>query len=200
MQKYRINLLQPELTPVKQTFTLGRVVGLWGIVLLGMIVWAVSLTLKQSSLSDEIASSQIAFDSNKNTLTELQTMLANRKPDPALQSELETLNKVINDKSGLQQQLTNEKHSQVVGFAQIMTELAKYHHKDIRLTRVYVNPNNIAIQGTARHAEVVPYWLSGFEHASFLSGQTFSDFSMNTDEDEGLVFNVSSTQALEGNP
>ena len=76
-----------------------------------------------------------------------------------------------------------------------MTELAQFHSADISLQHISIAGKQISFQGQARSAQAVPVWLANFEQSSILSGQVFSDFSLQQDEDQHLNFTISTSLA-----
>lgn len=189
--KSRINLLQSELIPVKQILTLTNVALIWVLLLVIMLSLSAIKILEAKKINQQYSSIKGLNNTQKRTLVEMQNMLVNRKEDPALASELAKLKFVLKHKNLLKASLTNQDDTKVSGYAKVMTELARFHHKEIRLLSAQVSTSNISLSGITKHPEAVPHWLTNFEDASFLRGQMFANFSIVENEDKSVVFNVS---------
>lgn len=192
----RINLLQPELVPPKERLTLGSMMSLWVIVLVGFLIAqsiVETLLLNEKGLNQALKNEQIELSAKTNLL---QQKLAANKIDKALQSQLDATKLLLGDKTQLFQKLSAQEGELVDGFSLLMNELARYHHNQIMLESIYVNETNISIKGKATKAEFVPSWLSGFESSAFMKNKRFAGFKV-SGQDEGVVFAVSTDPNVE---
>ena len=192
VNKYSINLLQPELLPEKALLTLPNVVIVWCLVLFGMVGWAVTTHYTQQSFKAELTVLQQENREHTSQLEVLTTQLNARNVDSQLADRLATIKLLMNNKKALHAKLTNPNKTYVAGFAVAMDELAQLHHQDIRLETININNDNMTFSGLALSPEAVPAWLAGFENSSLLSGKSFSHFKLSENEQNITEFMVSS--------
>lgn len=192
VNKYSINLLQPELFPKKALLTLSRVVMVWCLVLFVMIGWAVVTHFTQESLKTKLTVLQQENSQQTKQLETLTAQLVARKVDSQLTDRLATIKLLMNNKQALHEKLTNPSITYVAGFAAAMDELAQLHHQDIRLETININNDNMTFSGLALTPEAVPAWLAGFENSLLLSGKSFSHFKLSENEQHMTEFMVSS--------
>ncbi|WDE04506.1 hypothetical protein SG34_024735 [Thalassomonas viridans] len=194
--KTGINLLQPELLPPEALITLNRVIIFWGLIFVLMSAWWYSSDHSLAEVKAEVA--VLSAEKNKQTklLEKLEQDITRHKPDPLLLARLETMKLIIANKEALHGQLTDVAGSYVAGFSGAMTELAKYHSADISLQHIRIAGDHMSFEGQTRSAQAVPKWLANFEQSSILSGRVFSDFSVTLDEEQQLVFKVSTSGTM----
>lgn len=192
VNKYNINLLQPELLPDKVLLTLPRVVALWGLALLIMVGWVAATHYNQQSLHAELTVLQQENNTYSAQLDTFSAQLVARKVDSQLTDRLATIKLLMGVKQALHTKLTNPNITYVTGFAKAMDELAQMHHQDIRLQTININNENMTFAGLALTPEAVPAWLAGFEHSVLLSGKSFSHFKLSENKDNITEFMVSS--------
>ena len=190
--KYSINLLQAELLPKRPLVSLNRVVAVW--LFLGVIMFAWGqYTSHQTQLTNkELTRLNIEKKNKTAQLADIQNLIQQRKKDPALEARVNTLKMVIRNKQALHAKLTDPNQTQLAGFANSMTELSKYHHKNISLQEVFIQQNEINLTGLAKTPEAVPQWLSAFEDSTLLSGKNFSNFKLYENENKITVFKIGS--------
>lgn len=191
--KLSINLLQPELLPKKDKVTLTRLALLAFFILALMALWAFYSVKNLEELNNQYNQSTVEEQKNKDTLSQLQAELGKKKQDPALLAKLSTLKSIMRNKQALHSKLTDPNKTYVAGFAQAMTELSKYHHKEISLSKVTIAQDEISFNGLAKNASAVPEWLAGFESSSFLSGKNFTYFKIFESEQKITTFEISSS-------
>lgn len=190
--KHNINLFQPELLPQPPLVTLHRVILVWVIVLALMLAWSQYSTSKSHSLAQQL---QVLTNENKRktaTFNDIKIAIEQRQSDPALEAEYVTLKLVMKNKQALHARLTDPDQTYVTGFASSMTELSKYHHKDVSLQQVLIDQDTMLFSGLAKRPESVPQWLSGFEQSTLLSGKHFKHFKLEENESNITTFTISS--------
>lgn len=195
--KTRINLLQESLVPKKQYLTLKTVLFSWGglLLMLSTIAWWQAEQVK--NLQRDYGASQNANAQQTDMMQQMQSMLAEQKPDTQLVAKLAQLKAVLANKQELVAHLALVDNDAGHGFANVMAELSEFHQSGIRVNQVKLTPSSVTLRGEALHAELVPQWLTGFEDASFLVGMRFADFSIHTNDDNITVFNVSTIASPE---
>ncbi len=197
MQKLSINLLQDELIPQKPLWTLQLVVILWFISLTIMTAWMISSEYKLQERSAGFNTANQLKTKQDSYLTELENKVRKNKASPVLQEKLETVKLLLLNKKSLHGHLTDASSTYAAGFSTAMTELSELHHKDVSLQHVQMSANNMVFSGLARKPEAVPAWLAAFENSTFLSGHSFSHFSLSENEQKVMTFTVSSQPIIE---
>lgn len=190
--KQSINLLQAELFPEKPLLTLAKMLGIWGILLVVMIAWAV---LTQLNLTKVTAKYQQLLQEQqfiKQQVGELESQLKNRQVSADLSNKLARIKLVMQHKDALLNKLTNAEETFAGGFVMAMNDLSAMHHQDIRLQTISINANNISFTGLARNPQAVPAWLAGFKASRLLSGKAFVQFKLAKNDDNITEFVVSS--------
>lgn len=191
-EKFDINLLSAELLPEQRLITLKRVVSIWVLVFAVMVSASVVTGYQKDSLVAESKRLGSQHRQLENQSERLKERVTNRTTDPALEAELSSLKLIMRNKQALHGRLTDPNQTYVAGFANSMTDLANFHHKDISLTQVIIKPEHMQFSGLARRPEAVPVWLSGFEKSSLLSGQEFKQMKLEEDEQRVTHFTISS--------
>lgn len=190
--KDSINLLQPELIPVKPLWSLKRVCILWFVVIVAMVGW-IFLSQNQRDNAEqnyaELKREKVILNEKMATL---EKKVAEHKSDHKLNDKVKLLTLVLNNKTRLYNSLTDTTKTQVAGFAQSMTELSENHHKGISLSVVQISNDELTFTGVTKAPQSVPAWLAGFENSTFLSGKRFVNFVMKENEKSEIEFTVSS--------
>lgn len=194
MAKYSINLLQADLLPARELWTLNRVISLWLVALALMLAIIFAVKLQVNSLNAEFQTLNSINSQQKMQLQSLELAIANNQQDANLLAQLNTIKLVIENKQHLHQQLTDPTQTYSAGFSTAMAELAELHNKNISLQRVNIGNGNMTFEGLARTPDAVPNWLSGFESSTFLSGKRFVNFSLSENEQRVTEFVVSSSE------
>ncbi|MGL1956524.1 MAG: hypothetical protein OCD00_04340 [Colwellia sp.] len=190
--KYNINLLQPELLPEMPLLSFKRVVVIWLVVFIVMSVWILAEKQNHQVLTKQYKSLQQTNHKQSALVKTLEEQISNRKVNSALKEKLDTLKLLMTNKQALHTKLTDTNQTFVTGFASAMSELADFHHKDIRLQAVKINNNDMTFSGLTKVPEAVPAWLAGFEHSVLLSGKSFVHFKLSQNEQNITEFVVSS--------
>lgn len=193
--KYTINLLQPELFPEKPLVSLPRVVAAWGFVFVVMLGLSFVLDTTTRKLETQVNSLKVLKQEQDIQLKQLKAELANHKADIALEAKLAMLQNLIQNKKSIYAYLTNTEQSYIGGYSQAMSELANVHSRNISLSTIIINDQQVTFAGMAKSANSVPSWLANFEQSSVLSGRTFNHFELaEIDNSRHLEFAVSSTE------
>lgn len=193
LPKLKINLLQPELLPKKKLVTLNKMMFSLLLVLCLMVLWAVITGQKEKSLAKQVDMLSAENDRQSEHLEELKEKLTQRRTDPALTAKLDTLKLVMRNKQALHAKLTDPNKTFVAGYANSMSELARYHHSGISLQEVFIQQDEMIFSGLAKSPEAVPQWLSGFQDSVLLSGKQFKNFKLQENENKVTAFTIGST-------
>jgi hypothetical protein len=192
MAKHSINLLQIGLLPAKALWTLNRVVAIWLVTLLVMLALILIVKMQVSSLTAQYQAVDSLKSIQELQLKDLEAAISSNRKDAALLEQLNTIKLLIANKQSLHLQLTDPTQTYSAGFSSAMTELASLHNPNISLQRVILGNGNMTFSGIARTPDAVPSWLSGFESSTFLSGESFVNFSLTENKDQITEFFVSS--------
>ncbi len=189
--KHKINLLQAELLPKKALLTLQNVTRVWVFTLIVMLVWGGTSQYQMNALHTQ--HQQLLTNNNllNKQLAGLEEKIKRHKPDSQLVHQLATLKLLIANKAALHQKLINDHESYISGFARAMTDLSTMDSRDISLSEVIINQDEITFSGMARAAEAVPRWLAKFEQSKVLSNKEFNHFSLQENEQHFINFTVS---------
>ncbi|WNC72893.1 hypothetical protein RGQ13_02645 [Thalassotalea psychrophila] len=195
MTKARINLLRDELVAVQTWLTLTNVVRVWAVFLLICILITAYFNVNYSTLNQQHSALKKKNVQLSNQLEQYEDILSSRVVDPRKVNRLSRLKFIFQNKQVLHRQLTDQTQIRLSGFADIMTEIAEYHNREVSLKSVNIIEDSISMHGLARNADSVPLWLSGFKDSVFMAGKRFSEFNLNVNEDGDTSFAVSSTLA-----
>ncbi|WNC68143.1 hypothetical protein RI845_16655 [Thalassotalea nanhaiensis] len=198
MTKARINLLTDELVAVQNWLTLTNAVRVWAGFALICILITAYFNVNETKLNQQYSALKKKNVQLSNQLEQYEDILSSRVVDPRKENRLSTLKFIFQNKQVLHRQLTDQTQVRLSGFADIMSEIAEHHNREVSLTAVKINDDNISMHGLARNADSVPLWLSGFQNSTFMAGKSFAQFNLSVNEDGNTSFIVSSKFAQEG--
>ena len=190
--KQTINLLQAELFPDKALLSLPKILGVWLVLLVIMVVWAVLTEVNFKRSATQYHDLLNVQQQKKLQVSELEAQLRNRQVSADLTSKLTNIKRVMQHKDALLDKLTDANETFAGGFVMVMNDLSVMHHKDIRLQTISINANNMSFTGLARNPQAVPAWLAGFKASRLLSGKAFVQFKLAKNDDNITEFVVSS--------
>jgi len=176
---------------------LPRVVGVWGIALIVMFALSYFTGIQVESLSAKNQTLSQSVKNNEKQVEMLEKQVAAKKADPQLVMQLDSLKLIMLNKKALHNHLTNKNLTNVKGYSSTMSELSQYHHRDVSLTNVQIDSQNVTMSGIARTPEDVPEWLTGFKDSPSFKGQKFKQFKLTENENKITEFKVSSAMASE---
>ncbi|TRX52814.1 PilN domain-containing protein [Thalassomonas sp. M1454] len=190
MNKLRINLLRDELVAQKTWLTLTNVVRVWAASFILFVLASVYSQYNYSSINSEYQKLNKKHVQLTNQLEQYEEVLSSRSIDTKLTNKLATLKFVFQNKQILHRQLTDQTQVQVSGFADIMTELASYHSREISLQKINIANGKINLSGLARSADSVPNWLTGFAQSAYMANKNFSHFNLSATDSGDIQFVV----------
>lgn len=192
--KSQIDLYPQKLHPKLRLLSLSIVIIFWVLTLALMLSSNFYFSSKQQSLQQEVNQIDKSNHQQAALLKALQDELTNIKADPELMSQVSKQQQMASLKKRVYNELVGQEKSKTTGFATLMLDLAKNHHSDIWLTRLYLNDKNIAIEGAANESASIPIWLNDLGNASYFKGQEFSDTRIYRDEDDQLHFTLATSE------
>ncbi|MGJ8680159.1 PilN domain-containing protein [Paraglaciecola sp.] len=177
------------------------VIFLWTVTLVLVFTLNFYFSNKQQTLEIELNQVDQIKHQKMALLEALQTELANLKIDPELHSQVAKKQQVTNLKKRVYHELMGQEKGKTSGYAKLMLDLAEYHQADIWLTRIYLNEQNVTIEGAASKTESIPNWINNLlNQSSYFKGQNFSDTHIYRNEEQQLRFvlaageNITTTQ------
>lgn len=189
--KNQIDLYPQKLHPKLRLLSLSIVIILWTFTLILMLSSNFYFSSNQQVLQQELNQIDKRNNQQNALLTALQDELKNVKADPELMSQVAKQQQMASLKKRVYNELVGQEKSKTTGFATLMLDLAKNHHSDIWLTRLYLNDKNVTIEGAASQSASIPIWVNNLGSASYFKGQEFSNTRIYRDEEEQLYFVLS---------
>lgn len=190
MSKLRINLFRDELVAVKTWLTLTNVIRVWLASFVVFVIASVYSQYNYQKVNDQYLALNKKNAQLSKQLEQYEQVLNSRSIDSKLTSKLATLKFVLQNKQILHRQLTDQTQVQVSGFADIMSELAQYHSREISLQKINIANGKINLSGLARSADSVPNWLTGFADSAYMANKDFSHFNLSSTETGDIQFVV----------
>ncbi|MDF2179144.1 PilN domain-containing protein [Aliiglaciecola sp. CAU 1673] len=195
--KQRVNFYFDEFKPKLTLFTLNTVIGLWCLALLVILFfwWLGHQQWQQLSEEQENVASELRI--MKDTLDQ-QNARQGQPPNPILNAEVLQLDRQLISKTQVLKQLAKLETKQSSGYGTLMEGLARQHHPDIWLSRIQVDEHGVLLQGGTLASTSIPKWLDGLKAEEYFRGMAFSTVQMQRDEQDRLMFQLSSRQASGG--
>ncbi|MBE0364898.1 hypothetical protein PULV_a3185 [Pseudoalteromonas ulvae UL12] len=172
--KNRINLYTPELRPQKDPLSLVKLLVISGVVFSVMLVVSSIITTQVAQLKKALITEQYVAEQQQSSLNQLQAELEQKQNKSKLAQELKLIENEITHKKLMFDFISSRSEADAVYFANVMTDLARFHDNRIWLTEFKINPDNVTLAGMAENASVLPHWLDNLKQSDFFSGQSFS--------------------------
>ncbi|MCF2947375.1 PilN domain-containing protein [Paraglaciecola aquimarina] len=186
--KNQVNLYPTKLHPKLRLLSLPLVIVIWSTCLLAVILLNTYLSSKQQSLQDEL--NQLDKNNIQKTalISALKNELDNLKADPELIGQVAKKQQIAHLKKRVYQELIGQEKSKSTGFSDLMLDLAEHHQTDIWLTRVYLNEQNVTIEGATTKSSSIPIWVNNLSKSNYFKGQEFSATRIFRDETQQIRF------------
>lgn len=172
--KSRINLYTPELRPQKDPLSLLKLLVISGVALSVMLVVSSILTTQVMQLKKALKTEQYLAEQQQLSLNQLQAELEKKQNKSKFAQELKLIENEITHKKLMFDFISSRSEADAVYFANVMTDLARYHDNRIWLTEFKINHGNLKLAGMAQNASVLPHWLDSLKQSNFFAGQSFS--------------------------
>ncbi|GAA5219001.1 PilN domain-containing protein [Corallincola platygyrae] len=190
--KQQINLYVESLRPQKESLSLPMVMTSWAIAVLLITVAAFWLSSSLSNARYQLNMARMTNKQLNQQVADLTRELQARQPSAALTRRKDQTQAELKVKKQLLAELQNRAPLKNQGFSQLMLELSKYHDDDIWLNGIRASETQLALSGFTRASHAVPRWVQQFQHGERLQQAGFSSLSMSRDENQRLVFTLSS--------
>ena len=172
--KNRINLYLPELRPQKDPLSLLKLLIISGVVLSIMLVASSILTTQVLQVKKALKAEQLRAEQQQTSLGQLQVQLEQKQNKSKFAQDLKIIESEIAHKRLMFDFISARSKADAVYFANVMTDLARFHDNRIWLTEFKISHGNIKLAGVAQNASALPHWLDGLKQSDFFSGQSFS--------------------------
>ena len=192
--KQRINLYLEELRPVKDPLSLNNIALSWIMVLVVCVCYMGILMYTNKVLNQELVKVKRQLNQHTEQVNELQAALAVKQDKIFLSQQLNILKQEYQHKKAMLSYISQKNDADKVSYADVMSDLAQFHHSDVWLTQFQFINNEIELNGLTKSPSILPFWFDGLKQSGFFSGKSFSvlEFS-NFDEQSQVEFRVATT-------
>lgn len=191
--KHIANLYAAELQPNRDPLTLNLFAGVFGILLVLMVVGALLgrwYVAAQQTTAAELTAQNAQVQRH---VKQLQEQLQQAQHDQQLLREIESLQEKIAQRRRLMTQLQQLTQASQASFAQVLTDLARVDSEQVWLTRIVLANYEMTLQGQTTVANALPQWLANFSNYSTLRHRHFGVFELRDENTGSLHFTVGST-------
>ncbi|PAJ75984.1 hypothetical protein CJF42_01730 [Pseudoalteromonas sp. NBT06-2] len=189
--KQRINLYLSELRPVKDPLNLNNIALSWIMVLVACLGYMSILIYVNKSLNQDLIKVKRQLTQYTEKVNELQTALAVKQDKSFLSQQLNRLKKEYQHKEQMLEYISNRNDGNKINYADVMSDLAQFHHSDIWLTEFLFVNHEVELKGLTLSPSKLPYWFDGLKKSAFFSGKSFSVLEFkNIDDQEQVEFRV----------
>ena len=200
-----INLYTSELKPRVDWLSLNYALGYIGalVILLGLIS-AVDLLGRR----DLAAALTIAETQQQRWLSEIagfERVIEERAKDPALEAEVDQLERQQKGKLTLRRFLSQEVPGNADGFSTYFADLARYHVRGLRLTEVGLEQGGakVRLRGEVVRGEYITNYVAGLNRSPTFRGKAFRNIELDREgtvieglpEGQSLVFEIRTGEA-----
>ena len=189
--KQRINLYLSELRPVKDPLSLNNIALSWVIVLVVCIGYMSILMYVNNDLTKELTKVKSKLAQQTAQVNELQAALAVKQDKTFLSQQLNKLKKEYQHKEMMLKYISEKNNENNISYADVMSDLAQFHHSDVWLTQFQFINHEIELKGLTQSPSKLPYWFDGLKQSPFFSGKSFSVLEFtHVDEQSQVKFRV----------
>ncbi|SMY36606.1 MSHA biogenesis protein MshI [Photobacterium andalusiense] len=192
-----INLYSQHLQPKRQWLTLNNMLLSW--LALTVLIATVSgcYSFKSRQLSPEIVSNNGQLTAAQTELALIQKQLLLHIVSPIKQQRVSVLEQEISAKQATLKAVANHDASLLVGYGEVLTQLAAAASTDIAIERISISAAGMNVNGSARIPDAVPRWLSTFNRYSTLAERRFQLLTIDRDDSNQVRFSLQA-QRLQG--
>ena len=194
-----INFYSPHLQPKRQWLSLNKMVASWLalVVLIGVISGVYSFKSRQ--LIPELVTNKAQLTTAQSQLTLTQKQLLLHIVSPIKQQRVSALEQEIIAKQSTLEAVANHDASLMVGYGQVLTQLATAASNNIAIERISISGNAIDLNGVARTPDAVPSWLGTFNRYSTLAQRRFQLLNIGRDGSNQITFTLQAQRMQEAN-
>ncbi|PSV24370.1 MSHA biogenesis protein MshI [Photobacterium kishitanii] len=192
-----INFYSQHLQPKRQRLTLNNMVASWLVLIVLISVVSGVYTYKSRQLAPKLASSKAQLTAAQSQLTLTQKQLQLHIVSPIKQQRVSALEQDIIAKQSTLKAVANHDVSLMVGYGQVLTQLAAAGSNNIAIERISISGNALDLNGVARTPEAVPGWLGTFNRYSTLAERRFQLLNIGRDDTNQVTFTLQA-QRIQG--
>ena len=193
--KTQVNLYTDEFHPKLRLLSLPIVLVLWSILLIAFVGIYGYVSTKQQNLRTHLGQLNKNNANQETLLNSLISQMNNVTAEQKLLDEVTTKQQQVSLKKRVYSELAGQEQIKSTGFADLMQDLAEYHHVDIWLKRIYLNHHHVTIEGGTSQSISIPKWLQKLGQGNFFKGQEFTTTRIYRYQDEQLNFVLSTTES-----
>ena len=193
----QINLYQPMFRKQQVVFS-ARTTLVLALGFLGLLaIWWALLDQHVDSLATQLQRQHTLERQLSQRLTELNSELASRQPDPVLVDEVERLRRRTETLESSRQLLRWRIPAEPVAVSERLSALGRQHPAGLWLTGIEIadNGREISFRGRILNSPLLPEFLERLGREPVFSGQSFRQLQLGQPDDSGpgLQFNISTT-------
>lgn len=192
-----INFYSQHLQPKRQWLTLNNMLLSWLtlIFIIGLTSAVYSFKLHQLAPTFIANKAQLTTAQQQLMLTQKQILL--HVVSPIKQQHLSALEQEITAKQATLKAVANHDVSLMVGYGQVLVQLAEAASKDVAIERISISGTAMDLHGVARSPEAVPRWLGTFNRYSTLAQRRFQLLNIGRDKNNQVTFTLQA-QRIQG--
>lgn len=193
MTKKRINLfsdafqIKPEVLPFRYVWVV------LACTFLLIIVASLAMNRWLTRMKENTNLIQAEQQQLNETITQKQTLLAAKKPDPMLAHTLKEKQDLLEGKLKLVNYLKENALPNTEGFSGWFSDLAYAHQPNLSLQAIVLDSTNMKLAGTAATSDAVPSWMNGFALYPRLNAIRFASLNITKQKDGLLHFELTQT-------
>ncbi|MCG3730088.1 MSHA biogenesis protein MshI [Vibrio cincinnatiensis] len=189
-----LNFYQSHLKPKKDYFSLATVSSVLVGVMVLMLAVAAVYQYQVMKLEEQVKLAEQQSTALSSQLSALKEQKARHLPSSHKVAAAARMKKEIAAQQASLNSINQFDHAQREGYSGVMEALAKLARRDISLTQIDIDPQRFDIQGLAREAKVIPYWIEQFQQELHLVGRSFERLIIGRDENDIVTFELKTEQ------
>lgn len=194
-----INLYSQHLQPKRQWLSLNNMVASWLVlvVLIGVISGVYSFKSRQ--LVPQLVTNKAQLTTAQSQLTLTQKQLLLHIVSPIKQQRISALEQEVIAKQSTLEAVATHDASLMVGYGQVLTQLATAASNNIAIERILISGNAMDLNGVARSPDAVPRWLGTFNRYSTLAERRFQLLDIGRNDSNQITFILQAQRIQEAN-
>lgn len=200
-----INLYTPDLRPKVDWLSLKLTLLYVGVLLFVLMFISTIDLVSRKDLEDALALAEGQQQRWLSEITEFERLIEERAKDPALEAEVDQLERLQKDKLTLRRFLSQEVPGNAEGFSTYFADLARYHVRGLRLTEVEFEEGGakVRLRGEVVRGEYITNYVAGLNRSPTFRGKAFRNIELDRDglvadglpEGQSLVFEIRTGEA-----
>lgn len=189
-----LNFYQDHLKPKKDYFSLTALCSVLSGLAIVMLALAAVYQYQILTLDGQVQLAQQQSETLSQQVKELKQQQAKHVPSSHKVAAVARIQKEIIAQHASLNAIKQFENEQREGYSGVMEALAKLARKDISLTDIVIDPERFDIQGLAREAKVIPYWIEQFQQELHLVGRSFERLIIGRNENDVVTFELKTEQ------